>query len=300
MASINLTPGTLSPPACYASEQDRFNAYVAKIVSTILGGIQWEDGIAPPIDLALYWLRKMSDGRYKGIRKYTADGRWVPLLESRWIPDSFGGVLNAYTATTGHSLVAASVQRTGVSVLFVAAATNTGASTLDVDGTGPIAIKRHGNTDLQAGDIVSGGIYEVIYNATGARWELATPVPPNTVTAPTYVPLTGAVPAAANITAMPHGQFKAPEFIDVRLVCIAADRGYSIGDEVSIESFFWSGLGTGVPAFTVERDTTNVRVIRLSDAPQTVFVTGKGAGAAYDVAANMASWTIKADCQFLP
>lgn len=301
MSSIKLQPGTLSPPACYDSEQARFEAYVAKIVATSIGGLQWETQQGAPVDLGVYWLRSTSDGRARGPRAYnTVDGRWVPWMEGRWVPDSSGGAANAYTATTGHNLLAGTIQRTGVKVLFVPVATNTGASTLNVDGTGAIAITRHGAAALQPGDLPLNSIAEVVFNASGPRWELATPVPPATATAVTYLALTGAVPAAGAVTTLPHGQFKAPEFMDAKLVCTADDRGYSINDEVNLESFFWTGSNAGTPAFTVERDTTNVRVIRLSDAPQVVYVTAKGGGAAYGTAADMSKWSLKINCQFLP
>lgn len=300
MSSIKLQPGTLSPPACYDTEQARFEAYVAKIVATIIGGLQWETQQGAPVDLGVYWLRSMSDGRARGPRAYnTTDGRWVPWMEGRWIPDSSGGSANAYTATTGHNLLAGTVQRTGVKVVFIPAATNTGASTLNVDGTGPIQITRHNASDLIAGDLVVNSIAEVVFNASGNRWELSTPVPPPTAGLSTYVELTGAVPAAGASTTLPHGQFKAPEFFNPRLICTAADRGYSIGDRVELTSCFWTGSNTGIPAFTVESDATNLNIIRSSSVTS-VFIAPKGGGAAYDVAADMTKWTIKVNCQFLP
>lgn len=306
MATINLSPGTLAPPACYETEQDRFDAYVAKIVATILGGLQWEFLSAAPIDLQSYWLRKLTDTRPKGPRQYVvADGRWVPWLEVPLLVDSSAGVANAYTAVSGHNLLTAAIHTTGRRVVFTAAATNTGASTLDLDGTGAVAIVRAGANALLAGDLVSGMLYEVIWNsAGGGRWELTTPVPPYVATAPTYpAALTGAIPAAGAVTTLPHGQAKKPEFVDARLVCTSADRGFSAADELSIESCFWSGANTGIPAFSVARDATNVTIMRPSEA-LVVYNVGKAGGTSYSAGAadqlDLTKWTLKVNCIYLP
>lgn len=302
MASIKNTPGTLSPPACYASEQERFEAYVAKIISTIIGGLQWESGNASPVDLGLYWLRLNSDTRPRGPRHYSAaDGRWIPWLEIPLIPDSSGGAADAYTVTTGHNLVTSAVQITGRRVLFTAIATNTGASTLAVDGTAAVQIVRHNATPLAAGDIISGTVLEVVYNtAGGGRWELQTPVPPPADTTPTFEVLEAAAPpGAGSSVTLSHSGTSVPEVVDVRLVCTAADRGYSIDDEVSLGSFFWSGSNTGIPAFTVAITDNQVIVIRSSSA-SVVYLCPKGGGSAYDTPADMAKWSLRASCIFFP
>lgn len=305
MAKINLSPGTLSPPACYEDEQQRFEAFVAKIVATIVGGFQWEFSTSSPVDLQSYWLRKASDGRARGPANYIiADGRWVPWLATLVHAESSGGVANAYTATTGFNLLTGAVKTTGRQVFFIPAATNTGASTLDVDGVGASPIVRHGGTALLAGDLVVNAGYIVVWNSTGGgRWELATPVPPSTTAAPTYFESTGAVPAAGAVTTIPHGQLTKPEFVDAKLVCTSADRGFSVGDEIDIEQCFWSGANTGIPAFAVSRDTTNIVVQRPSEAV-VVFHVAKTGGTSYSAGAadqlTLANWSIKVNAIFVP
>jgi len=49
---------------------------------------------------------------------------------------------------------------------FVAAGTNTGAATLNIDGLGAKSITRNGTTALGAGDIVSGQVVYVVYDGT--------------------------------------------------------------------------------------------------------------------------------------
>lgn len=302
MASIKLAPGTLSPPACYASEQERFEAFVAKIVATILGGLQWETSSSVPVDLALYWLRRNSDTRPRGPRLYSAaDGRWVPWLEVPIIPDSSGGGPNAYTVITGHNLTSAAVQITGRRVLFVAAANNTSASTLSVDGGSAVSIVRHNASALAADDIIEGTLCEVVYNAAGGgRWELQTPVPPPSSTTPTFKTITAAAPPAAGASLdLAHEGSKAPGFVDVRLVCTVSDRGYEVDDELPITDFFYAGLNTGFPAYTVRVSDSQVTLVRSSSATS-VFVAPKDAGAAFAVAVDPARWSVKAYCMFTP
>lgn len=54
----------------------------------------------------------------------------------------------------------------GLKVYFKAANTNSGASTLNIDGLGTVAIKTQAGHDLSANTIVAGGIYCVIHDGT--------------------------------------------------------------------------------------------------------------------------------------
>lgn len=55
----------------------------------------------------------------------------------------------------------------GLTITFTASYTNTGATTLNANGTGVATIKRGlERNDLTAGDIVSGGVYTVYYDGT--------------------------------------------------------------------------------------------------------------------------------------
>lgn len=84
---------------------------------------------------------------------------------SRW--PGFGtdsGAANAYVVTTVAPLGPG--LRTGSRFIFKAVNANTGASTLNVDGTGVIAIKKAVSTALTGGDINAGQIVEVVYDGT--------------------------------------------------------------------------------------------------------------------------------------
>jgi hypothetical protein len=94
----------------------------------------------------------------------------------------------------GSSSVSAGAYAAGQTFRFVAAATNTGAVTLNVNGLGPKAITKEGTTALVAGDIVSGQVVNVTYDGTrfqlvaGLRPALGTPV---ATTSGTTIDLTG-------------------------------------------------------------------------------------------------------------
>lgn len=87
----------------------------------------------------------------------------------RYILDTDGGLTssgtNTITITTNRS-ISSGHQAAGFSLRFKAGGTNTGAATLNVDSLGAVAIKRLNGDALSAGDIVSGGIYDVAFDGT--------------------------------------------------------------------------------------------------------------------------------------
>lgn len=99
-----------------------------------------------------------------------------------WTNLSSGGTVNFNGGTSGGTANAQTIASTtpagfslttGYSVTFLAGNTNTGATTLNVDGTGVIAINKISGVSLvplTGGEIVSGAIAVVTY--TGTVWEL--------------------------------------------------------------------------------------------------------------------------------
>lgn len=73
-----------------------------------------------------------------------------------------GGSSNAYTLAASRVMAA---YTTGDLYTFIANHSNTGASTLNVDSLGAKAIQKH-TAALTGGEIVSGGIYTVVYDGT--------------------------------------------------------------------------------------------------------------------------------------
>lgn len=168
MADIILTPGTLPPPTCYATEQERFNAYVAAIISTISGGIEWEASQVAPTDLTMYWLRLDSSNRpVEALKWSSTDGAWV-RWQSEFVNTGIsGGVANAYTLTNTPAFTVPTAYRVGAVYLVVATANNTGASTLNIDGLGakPI-VYTDGVTPVVQGDIKTGQVMMLAYDGT--------------------------------------------------------------------------------------------------------------------------------------
>lgn len=73
------------------------------------------------------------------------------------------GGTTAYVLTTGRTLPA---YATGQVFRLRINATNTGASTLNVDSLGAVSIVKGASTALAAGDLLSGAVYEVSYDGT--------------------------------------------------------------------------------------------------------------------------------------
>ena len=121
MPEINLTAGTLPPPACYASEQDRLDAYAEAIIAQYSAPPEWSAGAVPPADLSLYWLRLDSNQNPVEVLKYntTAPAGWS-RVQTQFTYGVGAGVANVYTLTlTPASPGANQAYRTGVSYVFV-------------------------------------------------------------------------------------------------------------------------------------------------------------------------------------
>lgn len=90
----------------------------------------------------------------------------------KYVLDTDGGLTSSGTDTitiTTNRSISSGHQAAGFSLRFKAGGTNTGAATLNVDSLGAVAIKRLNGDALSAGDIVSGGIYDVAYDGTNYK-----------------------------------------------------------------------------------------------------------------------------------
>lgn len=111
-----------------------------------------------------------------------------PAGGPQWAGTS-GGSANAQTLSPGRPLAALSGNP---SYGFVAGATNTGPATLNVSGTGAVAVVRADGSALSGGELVAGALYAVTHD--GASWRLgsfnggivanAVQVPAGTASAP--------------------------------------------------------------------------------------------------------------------
>lgn len=307
MPEINLTAGTLPPPACYASEQDRLDAYAGALIAQFNAPAEWAANASAP-GLDLYWLRLDANGNPIEVLKYNsnAPAGWGRLT-TQFTYGVGGGTANAYTLTlTPLSSGPNQAYRTGVAYAFGAVAPNTGASTLDVDARGAKAITKFGTTALAAADIVNGQMCVVVYD--GTRFQLLNPglnVGPSAFTpgtdrqflrtnsTPASVWESGYITPVANYQAIPaagasvtfsHGLGVDPLTWDIGIICTDAsgDAGYAGvnpagGDYIPVGSILRSSLSESDLRVTSYSNTTTIGLVR-SDQVAGLAVNHKTTG----------------------
>jgi hypothetical protein len=304
MPEINLTAGTLPPPACYASEQDRLDAYAEAIIAQYSAPPEWSAGAVAPFDLSLYWLRLDSNQNPVEVLKYntTAPAGWS-RVQTQFTYGVGAGVANAYTLTlTPTSPGVNQAYRTGVSYVFVASVLNTGASTLSVDGLAVKAITKFGTTPLVAGDMVSGQMCVVVYD--GTRFQLLNPgfnvgpvnfspgtdrqflrtnATPATVWESGYItPVASylAIPAAGGTASFSHGMSVLPLSWSIGIICItndtsgAGDSQYEVGDFIPGDDLLFS---TSESIFTTYANSNVIAMVRFNGA-FSIYVRKKNSG----------------------
>lgn len=143
----------------------------------------------------------MVEVRYDGTNWLLAE----PALPDRLYAELAGSV-NAYTATIAGVTINANSDLTGrVLVLKVGAAlTNTGASTLNVNGKGAVAIKNPAGADVAAGDLTAARFVAVTFD--GTYWQLLNST---TYTLPNVGPGAGAIAYPTSITLDANGRVTA-------------------------------------------------------------------------------------------
>jgi hypothetical protein len=161
-----------------------------------------------------------------------------------------GGSSNAYTFTSDSVAAIATSYAAGMAFAFKANHTNTGAATLNVDSVGAKNIRKGGaQAALVANDIVSGGIYLVMYEASGDCFALLNPE-------------TGATAQDATLTALaalswssgsPLVQFTAADTVSLTLTPSVSSITASQG----------GGATTPSANFTNSTDNASVQVLRL-------------------------------------
>ena len=316
MPEINLTAGTLPPPACYASEQDRLDAYAAAIIAQYSAPPEWSAGMVAPADLTLYWLRLDSNQNPVEVLKYnTTSGGWA-RVQTQFTYVVGAGVANAYTITLSPvSPNAIQAYRTGVCYAFVANLSNTGATTVDVDARGVKAITKFGTAPLVAGDMVSGQMCVVVYD--GTRFQLLNPgfnVGPvnfspginrqflRTNSTPATVWESGYITPAASYAAIPaagasvtfvHGFTVDPLSWDIGIICVTDDSvatGYIVGDYVPVGSILRNALSESDVRITSYSNSSIIGMVRSSSAA--VAVNNKTTGAVSSI--TEANWKVMA------
>lgn len=315
MPEINLTAGTLPPPTCYASEQDRLDAYAAAMIAQFSTSAEWAANTVAPADLSLYWLRLDSNGNPAEVLKYntTAPAGWA-RVQTQFTYGVGGGAANAYTITLSPTSPGVNqAYRTGVCYAFIANAPNTGATTVAVDGLAAKALTKFGSTVLAANDIVANQMCVVVYD--GTRFQLLNPglnigpaafapgtdrqflrtnSTPATVWESGYItPVAGyqAIPASGASVTFSHGLGVDPLTWDIGIVCTnaAGDVGWAQNDYISARSLAYpTNYGIAVTPWS---NATVIGFIR-NNGGFAIWVHRKDTGA--PVAITEANWKVMA------
>ena len=298
MAEIIKTANPLAPPACgYVNEQARFDAYVEALGLEIVGGLEWQASVEQPEDLSLHWLKLDADGRAVAALEYSdADARYVRWISTAALDGTVSGAGNAFSLTFSPAFNLATGYHAGRRYVFVANHTITGASTLNVDGLGPIQILKHGGSALASGDIVSGQVVDVVISGTSA-W-MQTPVGNTATTASMIRALFStsaefAVPTTASAQSVANPAGVVPVFLRVVAVCKIGVDGYSEDDEIEI-----SGI-TGrddndLVAYTVSSNDTTITVAAEPADLGTSYAAKTGGVADFAAAVAGNCWMLKA------
>jgi len=298
------------------------DAYAAAMIAQFTTSPEWvANSVAPTApNLGLYWLRLDANNNPVEVLKYntTAPAGWSRLT-TQFTYGVGGGAPNAYTVTLSPASPGVNqAYRTGVAYAFGAAAANTGASTLSVDGLAAKAITKYGTTALVANDIVNGQMCVVIYD--GTRFQLLNPglnIGPaafapgtdrqflRTNSTPASVWESGyitpvasyqAIPAAGSAVTFAHGLGVDPLTWDIGIICTDATitppflpHGYAVNDYISSRSLAWTtnyGIITG--CFS---NATVIGLVRASGG-NPIYVYNKTTGAA--TAIDESKWQVMA------
>lgn len=290
MPTVDISAGTLPPPACYASEQDRLDAYADALIGNLNTGDEWAVQETPPVNTGLYWLRTDTNGRPVEVLKFsTADSNWIRMQSEVVFGGVSTGAANAYAIANNPVYpTALSAYRTGQIYTFLANHSNTGASTLNVDGQGAKAVTKDVATPLIANDILSGQVVSVLYD--GTRFQLLSQKRDMTrqslrqflvyESSLTTIPAAGGPPLS-----LPHGFVNpitsAPlmpfmvravlqrvaagnvTFTDSSTVPNSTFTWYNVagfGQEVDCLHFLADGPSADLPAFKYSTDFTNINI----------------------------------------
>lgn len=136
------------------------NTTLSDIASALTGSIAADGQTTPTANLVMGTYAHTGVGNATARTMYASAGQ---------VQDS---VLTYLTSVAGTNAITASAPivmtayATGQTFQFIASASNTGATTININSIGLKSITRDGTTALVAGDLVSGGAYQLIYDGT--------------------------------------------------------------------------------------------------------------------------------------
>jgi hypothetical protein len=162
-AVVNLKPGMAAPagtqttPGADIGYVPAFYVTVAQGQTTITSADIHTCGNAPFIPLKLPQVATATQGNA---------WNWTGIA---------GGTANALTASIGPTITA--YGSGGMRIDGLGAYDNTAAATINVCGVGAVAIKKYGSYDLDPGDILAGGVFNVEFD--GSVFQLLNPATEN-------------------------------------------------------------------------------------------------------------------------
>lgn len=167
--------GTLVPPACYQTEQQRYEAFMA--VTQVIIPTQYLDWIVQAStpaaqDQNKLWLRIDANGFPIGAYRWDTNlGGW-DLWAGFVMSGNAAGAANAFTLTNAQPQLSLYDRRV---IVFRSNQTITGPATLNVDGLGAFPIKKPVGIDLVSNDIATGQLVIVVWDLGNTRFEMISP-----------------------------------------------------------------------------------------------------------------------------
>jgi hypothetical protein len=151
------------------------------------------------LDRSIQFTGAGNNAKVEGIKSVTSaqDAVSAEVLQRNGLiysPASAAG--NDYSVTTSPSFGGPLVA--GQIIHFRASSANTGAATLNVNGTGAVPIRKNFDVALQANDLKAGQFVSVIYDATNAWWQMLSQTGNSVTCAAPGQPVAGAHTATSN------------------------------------------------------------------------------------------------------
>lgn len=208
---------------------------------------------------------------------------------SDWYTDS--GAADAYVLTKVGTKQAPAVLVDGLFVRFRPGNANTGASTVNVNGLGAVAIRRETDAVLSANDLVTTRDALLRYSASLGRFLLlnASFFVPGGVSLSKFASSSGsALPVGDGQVTEAHGLGGVPDFMHAYLVCTTTDQGYAVGDRVPLTSDQFGSIANGHGFCTAWMNATHVGISLEGSERYIGHKTGTGS-----VQITSASWEIR-------
>jgi len=187
-----------------------------------------------------------------------------------------GGTANALTLTLSP---APSAYTAGMKVSFKASATNTGATTINVNGLGVKDIKKSVTNNLTSGDIVTNGVYEITYDGTNFQINSSALSIANQKVIGSSV-LTAINSSSITTTVITHGLGVIP-----RVIRLTASRSYGANNLGTLSY----GMAVVNTSGTVTFQKTHTQTTQSGGSSQTYF---DGSGIAIIAGATSQSATL--------